>query len=118
MVFWQIDAILQKYDCNLKTPVCDVPQEAMDEILYGTMENLKIPKEVVHTSSDYFVTFDGIIKYLRDIMDNDDTSAGQKWAEQFLATNVCPECHGLRLKGNPSHTRLATGISLKSPIWI
>ena len=57
MVFWQIDAILQKYDCNLKTPVCDVPQEAMDEILYGTMENLKIPKEVVHTSSDYFVTF-------------------------------------------------------------
>ena len=98
MVFWQIDAILQKYDCNLKTPVCDVPQEAMDEILYGTMENLKIPKEVVHTSSDYFVTFDGIIKYLRDIMDNDDTSAGQKWAEQFLATNVCPECHGLRLK--------------------
>ena len=98
MVFWQIDAILQKYDCNLKTPVCDVPQEAMDEILYGTMENLKIPKEVVHTSSDYFVTFDGIIKYLRDIMDNDDTSAGQKWAEQFLATNVCPECHGFRLK--------------------
>lgn len=98
MVFWQIDAILQKYDCNLKTSVCDVPQEAMDEILYGTMENLKIPKEVVHTSSDYFVTFDGIIKYLRDIMDNDDTSAGQKWAEQFLATNVCPECHGLRLK--------------------
>ena len=98
MIFWQIDAILQKYDCDLKTPVHDVPQEAMDEILYGTMENLRISKELVHTSSDYFVTFDGIIKYLRDIMDSDDTSAGQKWAEQFLATNTCPECHGLRLK--------------------
>ncbi len=98
MVFWQIAAILQKYDCTLKTPVNDVPQEAIEEILYGTMENLRISKELVHTSSDYFVTFDGIIKYLKDIMESDDTSAGQKWAEQFMATAVCPECKGMRLK--------------------
>lgn len=98
MVFWQIDAILQKYECKLKTPVSEIPQEAMDEILYGTMDNLRISKDLVHTSSDYFVTFDGIIKYLRDIMDNDDSSAGQKWAEQFLATTTCPECQGKRLK--------------------
>ncbi len=98
MVFWQIDAILQKYDCNLKNAIQDIPQEAMDEILYGTMEKVKIAKELVHTSSDYFVTFDGIIKYLQDIMENDDTATGQKWAEQFLATTVCPECNGLKLK--------------------
>ena len=98
MIFWQIAAILQKYDCTLKTPVKDVPQEAIEEILYGTMENLRISKELVHTSSDYFVTFDGIIKYLKDIMESDDTSAGQKWAEQFMATAVCPECKGMRLK--------------------
>ena len=98
MVFWQIAAILQKYDCTLKTPVKDVPQEAVEEILYGTMENLRISKDLVHTSSDYFVTFDGIIKYLKDIMESDDTSAGQKWAEQFMATAVCPECKGMRLK--------------------
>lgn len=98
MIFWQIAAILQKYDCTLKTPVKDVPQEAIEEILYGTMENLRISKELVHTSSDYFVTFDGIIKYLKDIMESDDTAAGQKWAEQFMATAVCPECQGMRLK--------------------
>ena len=98
MVFWQIAAILQKYDCTLKTPVKDVPQEAVEEILYGTMENLRISKDLVHTSSDYFVTFDGIIKYLKDIMESDDTAAGQKWAEQFMATAVCPECKGMRLK--------------------
>lgn len=98
MIFWQIDAILNKHAHNLKTPVKDISQEALDEVLYGCMDNLRISKELVHTSSDYFVTFDGIIKYLRDIMDNDETAAGQKWAEQFLATTVCPECKGLRLK--------------------
>lgn len=98
MIFWQIEAILQKYACNLKNAIQDIPQEAMDEILYGTMEKVKIAKELVHTSSDYFVTFDGIIKYLQDIMENDDTATGQKWAEQFLATTVCPECNGQKLK--------------------
>ena len=69
----------------------------MTEILYGSLENVRIDKELVHTSSDYFIAFDGIIKYLRNVMDNDDSSAGQKWAEQFLAECECPECHGQRL---------------------
>lgn len=98
MIFWQIDAILQRYECDIKTPVKDIPQEAMDEILYGSLENVRISKDVVHTSSDYFVTFDGIIKYLRNVMENDDSASGQKWAEQFLAMKECPECHGQRLK--------------------
>ena len=98
MIFWQIDAILQKYDENIKTPVKDIPEEAMDEILYGSLENVRIAKELVHTSSDYFLAFDGVIKYLRQVMDNDDSAAGQKWADQFLATCECPECHGMRLK--------------------
>ena len=97
MIFWQIDAILKKYDCTLKTPVDDIPEEAMTEILYGSLESVRIDKEVVHTSSDYFVAFDGIVKYLRDVMDNDDSSSGQKWADQFLAVQECPECHGQRL---------------------
>ena len=97
MIFWQIDAILKKYDCTLKTPIDDMPDEAMNEILYGSLENVRIDKELVHTSSDYFVAFDGIIKYLRQVMENDDSSSGQKWADQFLAEAPCPECHGQRL---------------------
>ncbi len=97
MIFWQIEAILEKYECNLKTPVKDVPQDALDEILYGAIENVRISKDLVHTSSDYFVNFDGVIKYLRNVMDNDDSSAGQKWADQFLAECTCPECKGQRL---------------------
>ena len=97
MIFWQVDAILKKYDCDVKTPIQDIPDEAIQEVLYGSLENVRIDKELVHTSSDYFISFDGIIKYLRNVMDNDDSAAGQKWADQFLAECVCPECHGQRL---------------------
>ena len=97
MIFWQIDAILKKYDCDLKTPLADIPDDALQEVLYGSLENVRIDKELVHTSSDYFVSFDGIIKYLRNVMENDDSAAGQKWADQFLAEAQCPECKGQRL---------------------
>ena len=97
MIFWQIDAILKKYDYSLKTPIQDISDEALSEVLYGAIENVRIDKDLVHTSSDYFVAFDGIIKYLRNVMDNDDSAAGQKWADQFLAESECPECHGQRL---------------------
>ncbi|MBF1622231.1 excinuclease ABC subunit UvrA [Prevotella sp.] len=97
MIFWQIDALLKRHNCDLKTPVKDIPKEAMDEVLYGSLEKLKIAKELVHTTSDYFVSFDGIIKYLRTVLENDDSSAGKKWADQFIAEAQCPECHGHRL---------------------
>ncbi|MBO7537884.1 MAG: excinuclease ABC subunit UvrA [Prevotella sp.] len=107
MIFWQIDALLKKYDEDLKTPIEEIPEEAMTEILYGSLENIRIEKELVHTTSDYFVSFDGIIKYLRNVMENDErmqgstlagiAASGQKWADQFLAECECPECHGQRL---------------------
>ena len=98
MIFWQVEAILQKYELDLKTPVSKIPSEAMDEILYGSLEHVRINKELVRTSSDYFIEFDGIIKYLRQVMENDESAAGQKWADQFLAVCECPECKGQRLK--------------------
>jgi len=98
MIFWQIDAILKKYDCELNTSIKDVPTDALDEILYGSMERVKIAKELVHTSSDFFSTYDGLIKYLKSVMDNDDSASSQKWADQFLATCQCPDCKGQKLK--------------------
>ena len=98
MIFWQIDAILKKYDCELKTAIKDVPADALDEILYGSMERVKIAKELVHTSIDFFSTYDGLIKYLKSVLDNDDSASSQKWADQFLATCQCPDCKGQKLK--------------------
>ena len=97
MIFWQITAILKKYDIDIKTPVEDIPTDAMDEILYGTLENVRIDKELVHTSSDFFVAFDGVVKYLKNVLETDDSATAQKWSEQFMTTAICPECNGERL---------------------
>ena len=98
LIFWQIEIILNNYDCTLKTAFKDIPAQAVDDIMFGCMEKVRIPKEKVHTSSDYFTNYDGVIKYLKTIIENDESSAGQKWADQFLAMTECPECHGMRLK--------------------
>ena len=98
MIFWQIEAILKKYECTLKTPFKDIPQDAVSEIMDGTLEDVRIDKNVVHTSTDYFVPFDGVVKYLRTVMEADDSKSGRKWATQFLANAECPECKGMRLK--------------------
>ena len=98
MIFWQIEAVLEKYDLQLNTPIKDIPEDAMHEILHGSLEKVKIAKEKVHTSTDYFCDYEGVSEYLRMVMENDDSSAGKKWADQFISTVVCPECKGQRLK--------------------
>lgn len=60
MIFWQITALLEKYEATLKTPVKDLPEDAIDEILYGSDERIKIKSSLIGTSSDYFVTFEGL----------------------------------------------------------
>ena len=97
LIFWQIDAILQKYGYTISTKAADIPGEALNEILNGTLDKVRISKDVVHTSSDYFVAFDGVVKYLQSVLESDDTATGRKWADQFLAVCECPECHGQRL---------------------
>ena len=97
MVFWQIAALLEKYEATLKTPVSELPDEAIDEILYGSDERLRIKSTLVGTSSDYYVVFEGVVKYIQMLQDSDASATERKWAEQFAKTDVCPECHGARL---------------------
>jgi len=97
MIFWQIDAILQRHDATLKTPIRELDEETLGEILNGSLETLRLPKETIHTTSDMFVRFDGVVKYLQDIIASDDMATAQKWADQFMSECECPECHGARL---------------------
>ena len=97
MIFWQIGAILDDYGFSLKTPVAELSDDALNDILYGKLEKIRIKKEVVHTTSDYFVSFDGVVKYLQAAIQGDDSKEAQKWAEQFMSVKTCPECHGGRL---------------------
>ena len=97
MIFWQIDSILKNYGYDIKTKFEDLSEEAVNEVLYGSLGTVKISKDLVGTSSDYFSSYDGVIKYLRNVMENDESASGQKWADQFTAMTVCSECHGQRL---------------------
>ena len=97
MIFWQIAALLEKYEATLKTPVRELPDDALDEILYGSDERIKIKSSLIGTSSDYFVTFEGVVKYIQMLQEKDASATAQKWAEQFAKTAVCPECHGAKL---------------------
>lgn len=106
MIFWQIAALLEKYDADIKTPVKEFPDDLIDEILYGSDERIKIKASVIHTSSDYFVTYEGIVKYIRMMQEKDMSATAQKWAEQFARTAACPECKGARLNKEALHFRM------------
>ena len=107
MIFWQIQAVLERYDATLDTPVGDLPREAVDEIINGSPERLRIPAAVARTSSDYFTDYDGLVKYIRQMLDSDMSASAQKWAEQFNRSAQCPECHGQRLKRESLHFLIA-----------
>ena len=97
MIFWQIDAILERHGYNLDTPFSQLSDDAVNEIMYGSIENIKIKKELIHTSSDYFMEFEGVVKYLRAVIETDDSASSKKWADQFQSVCICPECKGMRL---------------------
>ena len=97
LIFWEVETVLRHYDCTLDTPICDIPEEAMDEIFNGSADRLQIPADIAHTTEDYSVEFGGLVKYIRQMADNEMTAAAQKWAEQFSCTATCPVCHGTRL---------------------
>ena len=105
MLFWQITAICEKYGVTLKTPINEIPEEAMDEILYGTNERLKIRSESLG-NSNYMVTYEGVTKYIEMQQEEDASATAQKWAGQFITTSTCPECNGQRLNKEALHFKI------------
>ena len=104
-IFWQIQAICEKYGCSLDTPLGELPDDALNDILNGTNERLSLRTETLSTSN-FFLTFDGLVKYLEMQQDDTATSAAQKWAGQFFSRATCPECGGARLNREALHFRL------------
>ena len=107
LIFWEIQTVLADYDCDLKTPIADIPEEAMDEIFNGRADRLRIPAATAHTTDDYYVEFNGLVKYIQQMADTEMTAASQRWAEQFSKTTICPECHGARLNREALSYRFA-----------
>ena len=102
MIFWQIDAICQKYGFTIKTPIKDLPNEAINDILNGTTERIAIKNETM-SLSNYFQSYEGLIKYIELQQSDDAGAAAQKWSEQFFSRTTCPECDGNRLNREALH---------------
>lgn len=102
LVFWQIAAICEKYGCDINTPLSELPEEALDDIMNGTEERLNIKTETLSTNN-YFLTYDGLVKYIELQQDESAGSKAQKWAGQFYSRCVCPECGGARLNKEALH---------------
>ena len=103
LVFWQIESLLANYECDLDTPLKDIPEEAIEEIFSGTEHDLRIKASYIHATNDYYIAFDGLVKYIQQMCDREMSAAAQKWADQFNKTAVCPECHGARLNKEALH---------------
>ena len=101
-IFWQLSAILESYGVSLKTPVRDIPEEAIDEILNGTDRRLTINNESLGTISS-FGSYEGLLKYIEMQTADDAGAAANRWSNQFYVRTECPECHGDRLNREALH---------------
>ena len=102
LIFWQISAICQKYGVTIKTPINELPEEAIDDIMNGTDEHLDIKNDTL-SMSNYFMRYEGLVKYIEMQQTEDASIQAQKWAGQFFSRVVCPECNGARLKKEALH---------------
>jgi excinuclease ABC subunit A len=98
IIFWQIEAILHKYDLTLDTPIEEFSEEALNTVLYGSDESFKLLHAPAGTSSSYFLNFDGIVNYIISQQNENTSKKAQAWVNQFVKEVECPECKGARLK--------------------
>ncbi|MDR0756459.1 MAG: excinuclease ABC subunit UvrA, partial [Tannerella sp.] len=105
IIFWQIESICKKYGVTVRTPVGDIPEEAIKEIMNGTDEGLAIKNESPEHSNSFFA-YGGVVRYILMQQENDSSVSAQKWAGQFISMSVCPECNGQRLNREALHYRI------------
>ncbi len=106
LIFWQIEAIAEKYGFTLNTAIKNIPDEAMDTILHGSSETLTLKNTPLGSSSNYYLSFEGVIKYILDQQDNDTSMKARKWANQFIKNTQCTECGGQRLNKEALHFKI------------
>ncbi len=103
LIFWQMEAIAEKFGFTLKTPVKDIPDDGLEAILHGTSEPITLKNTPLGISSNYFLSFDGVLKYILDQQNNDSSEKAKRWANQYIREVECPDCNGRRLNTEALH---------------
>ena len=95
-IFKQMEVLLKKYKCNLTTPIEQFPQEALDELLYGSDEPVAVPSKK-QEGTEWNMKYEGVIVFLKRQQDSDNDKV-QDWLKDFMVVKTCPVCEGKRLK--------------------
>lgn len=106
LIFWQIEALGEKHGFTLNTPVKEILEEGLQEVLFGTNERIQLKNTPLGTSMNYMMSYDGVIKYIDSQREDNPSKTAQKWANQFVKTTECPECNGNRLKKESLHFKI------------
>lgn len=106
LIFWQIEALGEKYGFDLKTPVRDIPEDGLNAVLYGTNERIQLKNSPLGSSVNYMMTYEGVIKYIDSQRDDNPSKKAKKWANQFVREHACPDCKGQRLKKESLHFKI------------
>ncbi len=105
-IFKQLEIIAQKYAFKITDAIEDIPQEAMDIILYGGNEKFSVVSKVMGITKDYKIDFEGISNFIKNQYDNSDSASIKRWAKEFMDENDCPECDGTRLRKESLYFKL------------
>ena len=106
LIFWQIEALGEKHNFKLTTPVKDISEEGLQAVLFGTNERIQLKNTPLGTSMNYLMSYDGVIKYIDSQREDNPSKTAQKWANQFVKKLECPECNGNRLKKESLHFKI------------
>ena len=107
LIFWQLEALAERYGFTLKTSIENLPEEALEAILHGTSEPLTLKNTPLGSNSNYFLSFGGVIKYILDQQQNDTGAKAKRWAGQYITGKTCPDCQGQRLNKEALHFKIA-----------
>ena len=97
MIFWQVQAVLAHYEQDIHTPVANLPEEVIHDLIYGCNERIRIPAAMIHQTNDFYTTYEGLGRYINQLRESENSTQAQKWADSFDSITVCPECGGSRL---------------------
>ncbi len=107
ILFWQIDTVLKKHGADLHTPIQNLPEDALTDVLYGYPGQIRLENKELGVLSNSLYTFEGIIKYITMQEENATSKKANKWAEQFVKTVKCDACQGQRLNKESLHFKIA-----------
>ena len=105
-IFKQLEAIGDKYDFTLDTPIEDISDEAINTILFGSDEVFKIKQFTESAATSYSIAFEGIANFIIKQNDEQSSPTTEKWIQGFMNKVPCSKCGGTKLKKESLHFKI------------